>query len=93
MELQLANMMKCLVQQELERMMDHYPDVCHCERCVLDIQAIALNNLPPHYVVSRKGELLAKAENMSLQRQVDVQAALIKAIQVVHRCPRHGFDA
>lgn len=92
MELKLVNMMKYLVEQELERMLPHYPDLCRCDKCLLDIQAIALNSLPPHYVVSHMGELWARAENMSIQRQVDIQAALTKAIQIVHERPRHSWD-
>ncbi len=82
-------MMQWLVQQELEQVLKHYPEVCRCDRCMLDIQAIALNSLSPHYVVSGQGELLAKAEHMSLQRQIDIQSALSKAIQIVHERPRH----
>ncbi len=29
-------------------------DICTCDKCKLDIAAIALNNLKPKYVVNRK---------------------------------------
>ena len=32
------------------------PDLCDCERCRQDIMALALNNLPPHYIVSSFSE-------------------------------------
>lgn len=32
---------------------ERYDDVCTCPRCRSDIAAIALNYLPPHYVVER----------------------------------------
>lgn len=92
-ELRLVNMMQWLVQQELDSVLKHYPNLCRCERCMLDIQAIALNSLSPHYVVSREGELLVKAEHLSFQRQADIHVALTKAIEIVQQRPRHGFQA
>ena len=89
MEFRLVNMMQELVQQELDSVLSHYPDVCRCERCLLDIQALALNHLTPHYVVSQQGEVYAKIEYMSLQRQIDVQSALTKAVHIVKERPRH----
>ncbi len=32
-------------------MAERYKDVCSCERCMSDVVALALNYLPPHYVV------------------------------------------
>ncbi len=31
---------------------ERYQDICSCPRCMSDIAAIALNYLPPHYVVT-----------------------------------------
>jgi len=48
-----------VVNANLERVMavvdkflvDRYQNVCTCPRCMCDIVAIALNYLPPHYIV------------------------------------------
>ena len=37
-------------------------DMCHCDKCRLDVMALALNHLPPAYVVTFKGELFANIE-------------------------------
>ncbi|MDR1070005.1 MAG: late competence development ComFB family protein, partial [Gracilibacteraceae bacterium] len=42
-------------------------DSCTCSRCVADIRAYALNNLPPRYVVSSAGNAFARARAMSTQ--------------------------
>jgi competence protein ComFB len=62
---------------------------CTCEKCVMDIAAIALNDLPPKYIVSEKGELYSKINALKQQFEVDVIAAITKAAVLVKRNPRH----
>ncbi len=59
---------------------------CDCERCKLDIAAIALNNLPPSYVVSTEGEIVKSVSN---QLKVDVQRELDLAKKKVCGKPHH----
>jgi len=63
--------------------------VCSCETCMLDVMAIALNNLPPKYVVTKRGELYTKLSILQHQFDVDIVAELSKAAEVVGRNPRH----
>ena len=62
---------------------------CICEKCRLDIAAIALNNLTPQYTVTESGYLYAKAENLTSQFNVSVVAAITKAINIVASNPKH----
>ncbi len=64
-------------------------NVCTCEKCLLDIAAIALNILPPKYVVTEKGELYTKVVSLGQQFEVDVIGAITKAAVIVKRSPRH----
>lgn len=64
-------------------------NMCTCEKCVLDIAAIALNDLPPKYIVSEKGELFSRVEALRQQFEVDVIAAITKAAVLVKRNPKH----
>jgi len=64
-------------------------NMCTCEKCLLDIGAIALNDLPPKYIVSEKGELYSKVNALKQQFEVDVIAAITKAAVLVKRKPRH----
>lgn len=64
-------------------------NVCKCEKCMLDIAAIALNDLPPKYIVTEKGELYSKINALKQQFEVDVVAAITKAAVLVKRRPRH----
>jgi len=64
-------------------------NVCKCGKCTMDIAAIALNDLPPKYIVTEKGELYSKINALRQQFEVDVIAAITKAAVLVKRKPRH----
>jgi competence protein ComFB len=85
----LANYMEMAVEHYFPNVKKSFPDICDCEHCTLDIKAIALNNLKPHYVVTESGRLWTKIEEMKPQFEVDVMKALIDAIAKVSVNPRH----
>lgn len=62
---------------------DRYQNACTCPRCMSDIVAIALNYLPPHYVV----ETEAGQEHGS--PWVMVETAVSEAIDRVMEKPNH----
>ena len=64
-------------------------NVCTCKNCTYDIFAIALNDLPPRYVSTRKGELYSKINNLAKQYDIDIISAITKAAVLVSRNPRH----
>jgi competence protein ComFB len=55
--------------------------------------AIALNTLPPKYVVTPKGHLYSKIETLQRQNDVDLIAAITKGAMIVSRMPRHDDEA
>ncbi len=62
---------------------ERYRQACSCERCRNDITAIALNYLPPHYVVEADiGKELGSPWVM-------VETAVIEAIDRVMEHPNH----
>ena len=62
-------------------------NMCKCDKCKLDIAAKALNDLPPQYVVTQKGEMYSKVNNLRIQFEVDVISAITKAAILVKRNP------
>ncbi len=62
---------------------------CTCESCILDVKAIVLNNLPPKYVVTRKGQFYTKLSSLQNQFEVDIIASITKASSMVSKNPRH----
>jgi competence protein ComFB len=81
--------MEIAVEHLLPNFLNAFPDICKCDKCLLDIKAIALNHLKPHYIVSQKGELYSKVTEMGIQFETDVYKALIDAIDIVSKSPMH----
>lgn len=90
--MELKNYMEVSVEHYLPNLLRAFPDICTCEHCLADIKALALNNLKPHYVVTRKGEIYSKIGEMNLQYETDILKALIDAINIVSKSPRHLED-
>lgn len=85
----LKNMMEDEVFMAIDKILGPMDDVRKCDKCKNDIAAIALNNVKPNYVVTEKGYLYSKVNNMGYQFSTDVTTALIKAIEIVKNNPRH----
>lgn len=81
--------MEIAVDRALPNLLRAFDNACTCDKCILDIKAISLNKLKPHYVVTDKGELYSKVNEMSSQFETDVMKALIDAIDIVTKNPRH----
>nr|WP_026487535.1 competence protein ComFB [Caldanaerobius polysaccharolyticus] len=64
-------------------------DVCKCDKCKMDIAALALNNLKPHYVVTPIGEVYAKVNMLKQQFEADIISEIVKAAECVSKNPRH----
>ena len=87
---QIKNYMEEIVFGQMKEVLNDI-NVCTCDKCILDIAAIALNDLPPKYIVTEKGELYSKINTLSQQFEVDVVAAITKAAVLVKRKPRHDL--
>jgi competence protein ComFB len=64
-------------------------EICKCEKCKMDIAALALNNLPTKYVVSEKGQLYSKLHILRKQFEVDAITEITKAAVLVSKSPQH----
>lgn len=87
--MELINFTLKRIEDLLEKILQDYPDICKCERCRLDIIAMAANQLKPHYVVSEKGQVFAKTNILSQQSQTDVLSEVILAVGKVSKNPHH----
>ena len=86
--LEIQNYMEACVLDQLENVLNSL-NACTCDNCIHDVLAISLNNLPPKYVVTQKGQLYTKINNLKTQFEVDTAAAIAQASAVVSRNPRH----
>ncbi|MBU0934679.1 MAG: late competence development ComFB family protein [Spirochaetes bacterium] len=87
----LVNDTERMVLEELGRRLDEEiaDGLCDCQECVLDIAALALNNLKPHYHASLLGTMYAHAAE-SGEFAEQVQGAVDVAIKKVKKNPSHG---
>ena len=88
--MELRNLMEDAVEDAINQLLSGKENVCHCDRCKLDIAAIALNNLKPKYVVTERGHLYGKVDTMNYQFDVDLIKEITKAMQIVKEHPHHG---
>ena len=86
----LKNQAEQLVIQELEIQLGAKGDeICHCNECVVDMAAMALNTVKPMYRFSLLGSLYA-AQAMHEQAYADsVQQAVANAIAKISANPGH----
>jgi competence protein ComFB len=84
----LKNFMEEVIKKKIDPILNLL-NVCKCEKCRLDIMAIALNDIPAKYVVTDTGELYTKLSELEQQFEVDVETAIIKAALLVSKSPKH----
>lgn len=89
MNAEYHNLMEDVVLQYVDSMLAADKGCC-CDICRADVIALSLNHLPPRYVVSDKGRMLAKLGSYESQFRTDVFAAMSEAIKVVRQKPRHS---
>ena len=87
--MELHNLMEDEVSYVIDQLLKDRKDICTCDKCKLDISAIALNNLKPRYVVTEKGVLYAKVTTLNNQFDVDLVKEITKAIKIVGDKPHH----
>jgi len=87
-ELILINTYEELAQIEVKSLIKNI-DMCRCERCIADACAITLNALPPKYVVTHKGELLARLDTWSKGIKTELSFQAMTALLFVKDNPRH----
>lgn len=94
---ELCNTTEIIAQQLLEEIvMSKIVDghdisgFCFCPRCWADVLSLALNNLPPRYVVTGEGEVYARVK-MELDHgyKARVYAEVMKALLKVGDHPHH----
>jgi competence protein ComFB len=84
----LVNCMEHLVDEQLKEYIKD-KGICACDKCIIDMKAYALNKLPAYYIISEKGYIYNKIDQMKVQFRVDVLKYIIEAVEIVSKYPRH----
>lgn len=74
---------------EAELAADAKGEICRCEDCILDVAALALNNVSPMYRVSLLGRLYAGSVDEGRYAE-KVRVAVHSAIEKIKANPSHG---
>lgn len=89
--MQTRNVMEDLVAEVLSECLRRAPEVCACERCLCDMTAFALNNLPPRYmVVEVEDPSMVPRERVLEPFREDARYSARAALQMVSARPRHA---
>lgn len=88
--MQLVNFMEEAVRRALEELLEDpaTQSALLDEKTRLDVVAFALNHLPPKYVVTEKGHLYTRVNELKQQFRTDIVVELTKAIAHVKANPR-----
>lgn len=86
----LHNYMEDLVLDRISSIIQQF-NCCECEICREDIAAIALNNLPPQYFKTSKGQSLLKVNTLNQQFDANITLEVSKAISIVSKSPNHNI--
>jgi competence protein ComFB len=86
----LLNYMEEAAKRTLEEILSTppYDSMNFQEKEKLDILAFSLNRLPPRYVVTEKGHLFTRVDELKQQFKTDIIVELSKAIRQVKENPR-----
>ena len=87
-ETEIVNVMQILVSENIDRYVYMF-DVCRCSRCMADVQALALTNLPAKYVVMDHGKLSSMLGYYRHSFSSAVMIELTKACNIVKQNPHH----
>jgi competence protein ComFB len=88
--MQLVNFMEEAVKRAFEELLQEpvYQSLNLPENTKLDIIAYSLNHLPPRYVVTEKGRIFSRIDELKHQFKADIIIELSKAIQHILANPR-----
>ena len=81
----VVNLVEQLVADRLDAAFDKF-NCCRCDKCRRDVAALALNSIPPQYVVAQPEELPGLLEKAPAK---EIPTALVKAILQIKNNPKH----
>ena len=82
------NVMQVLVEEKAPKYVQLF-GLCSCARCMEDVKALTLNNLPSKYVVLEQGDLVPRLTVYENKFSSDIIAQMLKACRMVMEHPHH----
>lgn len=85
------NVMQVLVEEKASVYTNVF-GLCQCKRCLEDVKAITLNNLPPKYVVLAEGDRIPRLTVYEGRFGSEITSRLLQACELVKNRPHHTRD-
>ncbi len=85
----LKNFMEDVVKEVFQDVKKARSDFCSCDRCREDVIALALTNIKGRYATTPEGEIFARVEQSDRQVRTDALLAVMQAVDVVSKNPKH----
>lgn len=82
------NVMQVLVEEQAPRYVKMF-GLCGCDRCMEDVKALTLNNLPSKYVVLEPGDRIPRLTVYEGRFASDITAQMLQACRLVMAHPHH----
>ena len=86
---QLVNLVEHEVFSAADRLTAADPSFCGCTKCLIDVAALALSNIPPVYATSEEGRELAQGRVEAEGARAQITDQVMQAISAVRQQPRH----
>ena len=83
------NLTQALVEDKAEKLMKQF-GMCTCNRCKVDVTAIALSNLPAKYVAMQNRDILPLLSMYEEKYSAAVTVQVMNACRMVMKRPHHG---
>ena len=83
------NVMQVLVEEKAPKYAKMF-GLCTCERCMEDVKALTLNNLPSKYVVLEPGDRIPRLTVYEGRFASDITAQMLTACKMVMAHPHHS---
>lgn len=89
METKLKNIIEDVARDFLNHTLALRYDICTCPTCKNDMLAYILSRVTPKYVTTEAGALHTLIEQTKIEHQAEIGRAIIGAIDIVSKNPRH----
>ncbi len=85
----LKNIVEDIVSDFLDRTIAQRFDICRCPMCRNDMLAYILSRVPAKYVTTEIGTIYTLIEQTRIEHQAEIGRAVINAIEIIRKSPRH----
>lgn len=89
MPTKLKNIIEDIALSHLDSALTLRYDICTCSICKNDMLAFVLSQIPAHYVTTEQGALHTIIQQYRVEYQAEIARAILKAIDLVSKNPRH----